>query len=255
MSDTPAPPAAGRRRRRKPWQPVIDWLYTYPLPGLFAFLLRLVYATLRWEVRGREHLAPYWDAGRPVIVGCWHGRLLLIPPVWNRLGRGNVYVLMGRNRNGELITRIVSRFRMKAIRGGSSSGGEAARQRMLEVVRQDPATTLALTPDGPRGPRYVSHLGMAQVSRQLDIPVVWVSATARWCYRVPTWDRFLAPLPFSRVVVEFMAPIHPGDHAELDLPAWRDHLDAAGRRQLLRIDRETGALIEADRALLETGTD
>ncbi len=246
MSGAPPP----RPRRRKRYQLAIDWLYAHVLPGLLAGVLRGLCATLRWDIRGREHLAPYWDGGSPVIVGCWHGRLLLIPWAWEKTGKGEVFVLMGRNRNGELITRIVSHFNMQPVRGGSSAGGEEARREMAELVRRSPRTTLAMTPDGPRGPRYESKMGMAHLSRTLGVPVVWMSATASRSWRFPSWDRFMLPAPFSRVRVEFAPAIVPHDHEGLDLAAWKELLDREGRRQLARLDSELGVLIDDDRPLL-----
>lgn len=195
-------------------------------------------------------MRPFWDEGRPVCVGCWHGRLLLIPYAWQKLGRGETWVLMGSNRNGELITRIVATFNMKAIRGGSRKGGEEARRQMAKVVDESPATTLSLTPDGPHGPRYISKMGMAHVSRSLNIPVVWVSATARWALRFRTWDRFLFPLPFSRVIVEFSAPTFPEAHAQLTLEEYRNELDRKGRALLRALDEEIECLSAEDRRIL-----
>lgn len=214
-------------------------------------MLKAIYATLRLEIRGRENLKPFWDEGRPVICAFWHGRLLLMPYAWWKVGRGEAYILMGRNRNGELITRIVSRFNMKAIRGGSSAGGEEARKEMLEVMARSPRTTLGITPDGPRGPRYESKMGIAWASRTLDVPVIWIAASTRWGLRTTTWDRFLVPLPFSKAVIAFGPPTSPADHADLDLDAWRRLLDAIGRRQTLALDREMGNLAEDDLPLLE----
>lgn len=199
-------------------------------------MLRLACATWRWDVSGLEHVAPFWSGGRPVIICCWHGRLLMLPFTWLRHGSGAIYVLMGRNRNGELITRIVSRFNMKAIRGSSRSGGREARDEMAALVTSSPATTIALTPDGPHGPPLVSKLGAAQLSRQVSIPVVWASAAAAPVWRLPTWDRFELPLPFSRVKVRFSAPMFPQAHEALSLEAYRDALDAFGRAELAQLD-------------------
>jgi lysophospholipid acyltransferase (LPLAT)-like uncharacterized protein len=247
MSDT----TPSRPRRRKRYQLAIDWLYAHVLPGLLAGVLRALCATLRWDIRGREHMAPFWDAGSPVIVGCWHGRLLLIPWAWEKSGKGEVFVLMGRNRNGELITRIVSHFNMQPVRGGSSSGGEEARREMVALVGRSPRTTLAMTPDGPRGPRYTSKMGMAHLSRSTGAPVVWMSAAASRGWRFPSWDRFLLPAPFARVIVDFTPAIDPRDHEDLALEAWKELLDREGRRQLARLDRELGVLIDEDAPLLE----
>jgi lysophospholipid acyltransferase (LPLAT)-like uncharacterized protein len=219
-------------------QRATDWVFAHVFAPFGAALLRLACATWRWEVTGLENVAPFWSAGRPVIVCCWHGRLLMLPFTWLHHGKGDVYVLMGKNRNGELITRIVSRFRMKAIRGSSRSGGKEARDEMLALVQASPATTIALTPDGPHGPALVSKLGAAQLSRQASIPVVWVSAVASWVWRLPTWDRFQLPLPFSRVKVRFAVPLFPQAHETASLEAYRDALDACGRTELAALDAD-----------------
>jgi lysophospholipid acyltransferase (LPLAT)-like uncharacterized protein len=238
-------------KKRKPHQIVIDWLFAYVLAPLFAAILHVLCFTCRWDLRGRENIAPYWDGGKPCIVGCWHGRLVMIPYSWWKMGNGETYVLMGRNRNGELITRIVATFNMKAVRGGSRVGGAEARDAMEEAVRANPNATLSFTPDGPHGPRYVSKMGMAHLSRKLGIPVIWVSASAAGNLRSGTWDRFMLPLPFSKIRVTFEKPIYPADHAALTLEQYRDHIDALGRAYLAANDRAMGILTAEDQALLE----
>lgn len=230
--------APSARRSRSARQRATDWLYAHVLPALLAWGLKALCGTIRWSVEGLEHLTPYWSGGKPVIVACWHGRLIMLPWAWQRHGGGEVYVLMGLNRNGELITRVVSRFRMQAIRGGSRSGGADARAQMAEVVTRSPHSTLALTPDGPHGPPLVSKMGLAQVSRSSDLPVVWASASASRALRMWTWDGFLLPLPFCRVTVRFSPPTLPATHAGASLEGYRDVLDEVGRAELARLDAE-----------------
>jgi lysophospholipid acyltransferase (LPLAT)-like uncharacterized protein len=214
-----------------------DWVFAHILAPILGTILRLVCASIRWRVEGLGNLDPFWAGGRPIIVACWHGRLVMIPEVWRVHGKGDLFVLMGLNRNGELITRIVERFRMGAIRGGSRDGGKWAREQMEQAVRSNPATTLALTPDGPHGPALVSKMGMAHVSRSASLPVTWVSAAASRAVRLPTWDRMVVPLPFSRVVVRFSAPVFPAAWADQPLEAYRDALDEAGRAEQAQVDQ------------------
>lgn len=231
-----APLMAAKRSFRKR---ATDKLFSHLLAPLFGAVLRLLCATVRWKVEGLEHLAPFWGGARPVIVSCWHGRLVMIPWVWLKHGQGQVFVLMGLNRNGELITRIVDVFfRMKAIRGGSRDGGKAAREQMLREVEANPATTLALTPDGPHGPALVSKMGMAHVSRAASLPIVWVAATASRALRLPTWDRMQVPWFFSKVTVRFSAPLFPAAFDQAPLETYRDAVDQVGREHLAALDRD-----------------
>jgi lysophospholipid acyltransferase (LPLAT)-like uncharacterized protein len=93
-------------------------------------------------------------------------------------------------------------------------------------------------------------MGMAQLSRTLSIPVIWVTASARWNLRAPLWDKFMLPLPFSRVVVWFSPPILPADYAHLTLEEYHDAIDQKGRDYLESLDTEAGVLLGEDRALL-----
>ena len=107
-------------RGKKWYQKLIDRFFLL-LPPVLVLILRLLYRTMRWEVRGQDNLTPYWDEGKPVIMAFWHGRLILMPGLWEK--KGNAHVLIGHHRNGELITRVIAAFGIGAIRGGSRSGG------------------------------------------------------------------------------------------------------------------------------------
>ena len=211
------------------------------LAGLLGNLLRLLSATIRWKVEGLENLAPYWGAGSPCIVSVWHGRLVMLPYPCMRHGGGRIYALMGLNRNGELIARIVARFNIGGIRGGSRTGGKEAREEMVQLVARDPATTLIFTPDGPHGPALVSKMGMAHVSRTASLPVIWVSLKASWAGHLGTWDHMEIPLPFCRVTVRFSAPMFPATWAASSLDEYREALDRTGRDELARLDAEFAA--------------
>lgn len=106
------------------------------------------------------------------------------------------------------------------------------------AVSSEPATTLAITPDGPHGPALVSKMGLAHLSRGSALPVVWVSARASWAVRLGTWDRMQLPLPGARVTVRISAPMFPGDWAAASLDEYREAIDRTGRDELARLDEE-----------------
>ena len=57
---------------------------------------------------------------------------------------------------------------------------------------------LAITPDGPRGPRYVVQDGAMALAQVTGLPLVPASYQLRWKIQLKSWDRFQIPLPFSR---------------------------------------------------------
>jgi lysophospholipid acyltransferase (LPLAT)-like uncharacterized protein len=72
----------------------------------------------------------------------------------------------------------------------------------------------AITPDGPRGPFEVPHIGAVRAAQRAGVAIVPVRVVASRAWRARSWDRFLVPKPFARVVITADAPWIPGDGDE-----------------------------------------
>jgi lysophospholipid acyltransferase (LPLAT)-like uncharacterized protein len=62
-----------------------------------------------------------------------------------------------------------------------------------------------ITPDGPRGPRFKFKMGailLAQMSGRPMLPMAYAASRA-WLVK---WDKFVIPVPFSRIAVAIGAP-------------------------------------------------
>ena len=66
---------------------------------------------------------------------------------------------------------------------------------------------LAVTPDGPRGPRYRVQEGIVALSQITGHPIVPVSACIHWKKCFKSWDAFQFPLPFTKCDVRIGEPI------------------------------------------------
>jgi lysophospholipid acyltransferase (LPLAT)-like uncharacterized protein len=139
---------------------------------------------------------------RNVIYAFWHGHLLYL--MYRYRGSG-VYILVSQSRDGEMLSQILRYFGLPTIRGSSSRG---ARRSLLELVRRARAgASAALAPDGPRGPRHRAQSGIITLAQLTEIPIIPVAVGARWKIEFQSWDRFLLPLPYSRVVVAYGEPV------------------------------------------------
>jgi lysophospholipid acyltransferase (LPLAT)-like uncharacterized protein len=79
----------------------------------------------------------------------------------------------------------------------------------MEIVRKvHGGYHAAFTPDGPRGPRYTVQPGIVAVAKTTGAAILPVTYSARWKKVFRSWDAFLMPLPFSRVVVVYGEPIY-----------------------------------------------
>ena len=167
-------------------------------------------STLRCEYTGEATVFQEPEV-RPVIFCLWHNRLAICMHVFSRFAcqrqpEPKLAAMVSASRDGALLSSILKRFKVHAVRGSSSRRGAQAVLEMVRLTKQ--GFDLAITPDGPRGPRYVAQLGaiwLAQLSGVPLVPVL-VDFTSKW--DLNSWDQFQIPKPLSRCVIRFAPHIH-----------------------------------------------
>ena len=190
--------------------------------------------TTRWTLDGEAHAAPYL-AGQPVIAAFWHERLPLMPQLCEmararRPGGGlRMHVLVSQSRDGRFIGAVLRRFRLQVVLGSSSKGGAVGMRALLSLLAD--GGQIAVTPDGPRGPRRVAAAGVAQMAAASGIAVLPCSAQISRRRVMRSWDRMVIPLPFARGVIVCGAPILvPPEGWQNALPQIQAALNAAADR-------------------------
>jgi len=175
------------------------------MAGLFgSWLIRIWMRTIRYEsAHHGENLLP----DRPHLPGryiyaFWHENLLTLAYQYARHG---IAVLISRHADGQLIAEICGRLGYVAVRGSTTRGGVEALRGML---RASGVGHLAVTPDGPRGPRGQVQPGLVFLAAHTGLPIVPVSVSYSRCWRVRSWDRFVVPKPFSRAIYMVGGAIH-----------------------------------------------
>jgi lysophospholipid acyltransferase (LPLAT)-like uncharacterized protein len=189
-------------------------LRTAPVQVLVARLaaayVRFVYATSRWTVIGFEQADALIAQGRPVIGCFWHGRMMMWPRFWAR--RMRVSMLVSDHQDGRLIARTIARFGIETVTGSTSRGGAAALRNMIEALAA--GSCVAVTPDGPRGPRMRAASGMAMIAKLSGVAVFPASYSTNRAITLWSWDRFLLALPVGRGVFLCGEPVHVGRDAD-----------------------------------------
>jgi lysophospholipid acyltransferase (LPLAT)-like uncharacterized protein len=166
-----------------------------------ATILKTLFLTLRLRIEDRSGVLKE-DAGSPVIVCFWHNRILGITFAFDRIypkKRAGVTVLTSPSKDGEILAQLVGAFGMKAVRGSSSRRGSRALLELVKLIRS--GRDIAITPDGPRGPRYALGPGIILLAQTTGTRIVPAHASFSRCVRMKTWDGFIIPLPFSKVSV------------------------------------------------------
>ncbi len=169
-----------------------------------VFLLeRLVTGSLRCRWRDSSGLAKARE-NQPVIFCLWHNRLFT-SMVFHRRHSRRLAALVSASKDGALLTAVLQAFGVEQVRGSSSRRGPQA---MLELTsRAELGYDLALTPDGPRGPRYVAQDGAIALAQLTGLPIIPVTCNTGWKICLKSWDRFQIPLPFSTCEMILNQPI------------------------------------------------
>jgi lysophospholipid acyltransferase (LPLAT)-like uncharacterized protein len=165
------------------------------------------------------------------IFSFWHETLLL-PAM--RYSRMPIDVLISQHADGELIARACRHLGLGTIRGSSTRGGAEA---LRQFLNRDTARHIAITPDGPRGPRREVQPGIVYLAARTGIPIVPVGFAFHRCWRLPSWDRFAVPWPFSPAVGVLGEPLHvPADVDRRELLLWRKKLQTAMDRVMAQAE-------------------
>jgi lysophospholipid acyltransferase (LPLAT)-like uncharacterized protein len=195
------------------------------VPRLVWALLWVVSLTWRFEEIAVEGVTPLifgLEAGARIFC-FWH-QCVLPCTVYYR--RSHATILISRSFDGELITRILEHFGFHAVRGSSSRGAKEGLLGLARVIEKGgPAI---FTADGPRGPIYRTKMGPIKLAQTTGAPIGCFHLEPEHAWTVRSWDRFLVPKPFTRIVVSWGPWTRvPADLADDEFESRREELNAA----------------------------
>ena len=175
------------------------------IPGLIVFLLRALALTLRFRVDDRCGITR--GAMEPFIGAFWHNRILAIPVAYQRYCRGRRgHCLTSPSKDGAILAGVMARFGIGSVRGSSSRRGTTALRELAAIL--EAGEDVAITPDGPRGPKYQLSPGIIKLAQISGVPVMPIHVSYSRYWELKSWDAFRIPKPFARVEVVF-GPLYP----------------------------------------------
>lgn len=198
-------------------------------------VIRSLMASVRFETENEPEHGLRIN-GKPVLGLCWHGHLLVF--AFRQRGAG-LATLISQSKDGEYIARVVQRWGFTVLRGSSSRGGSGALRSMVRVLRD--GQSLAVTPDGPRGPRRRLKPGSLLAARMSGVPILPTAAAATRAWWLGGWDRFLVPKPLARVRLVYGQPrTIPRDADDADLARIGDEIETEMNALTERAERALG---------------
>ena len=164
------------------------------IPYLAYLLVRAIYLTCKKTF----HL-PNKIPNEPIIFAFWHGELLMQAfgyPFCRTKERHNISVISSTHFDGQLMTKFDEYFKFKTIKLEKKKPIRA----LLEAIKRlKDGGDLAITPDGPRGPRHEVQVGIVTIAQKADAYIVIQNFSASNFWRINSWDKFIIPKPFSKL--------------------------------------------------------
>jgi lysophospholipid acyltransferase (LPLAT)-like uncharacterized protein len=180
----------------------INWLSPIKrcLARALAFLLKLWTKTLSVAIDEESLRLLEHHKNTSKICALWHNRLFIAAHLFQKYFQDTaMYGLISPSRDGAWLSEIYTNMGIRIIRGSSKRGGSDALLAMINTIRA--GHSVAITPDGPRGPCYHVKPGIAILAKETQTPIMLVSIDIPRAWQVNSWDRFYIPKPFSTISV------------------------------------------------------
>ncbi len=198
--------------------------------GLLFAILRIVGSTMRVTTENFPK-----DDAKSIICG-WHGRSFVFGNFYRKRG---YWVVISQSRDGDIQNHIFSKLGYKTIRGSTGRGGVRAAIEAIRALRE--GGTMAMTPDGPRGPSHVVQGGVMLMALKSGAALIPVGISARPRLLIKSWDRFMVPVPFARGIMIFGEPMSiPQGADEEAVEAVRLQLESEMNRLEIEAEQRLG---------------
>lgn len=201
---------------------------------LIYWITRLFTATIRFRIHPDFNHIEYFDPNKkaePVIFCIWHNRLFLCLACYFKYAvrpqpSRHMAALVSASRDGGMLTRVLELYHIKPIRGSSSRRGGQALIELHSCAHK--GLDLAVTPDGPRGPKYKIQKGVITMAQVTGLPILPVTYHLSHKYTLKSWDGFQIPFPFCTCTISIGHPIRiPKELTDEERETWRQKVNQA----------------------------
>lgn len=159
------------------------------------------------KIVGNEHAEKLIEKGEPIIPCYWHQMHIFGSWYMRRLQKRGLKIgfLISPSVDGEVPAKIIESWGAVAIRGSSNRTGAKALKDMYNTITKDKVSPVT-TSDGPTGPVHIFKQGAVMLSQLTQSPMLPIAYAASRYWELKTWDKFIIPKPFSRIVIAVGQP-------------------------------------------------
>ena len=177
---------------------------------LITILSFLIFATLRKKRVNHDKIKTIEQSNSNVIYAFWHGRLF--PMGFMRYKKRKYKTIISNHQDGEIIAKVLKYLGVGAIRGSvnrmprngkkfKNRGGSRVIRNSIEAIKN--GYSIVITPDGPKGPERKFKTNSLKIAQETNSYIIPVSYSCSSYFTIKSWDKFIIPKPFSKLVLVY----------------------------------------------------
>jgi lysophospholipid acyltransferase (LPLAT)-like uncharacterized protein len=178
------------------------------LGPLVRLLFAIIWSSCRVRVEGESNIDALVQSGKPFIPCYWHQHHFFCSWYMRRLIQRGLKIgfLISPSRDGDIPAKMARSWGGLVIRGSTTRTGAQAMRDMYNIIVKDGVSPVT-TSDGPQGPIHVFKLGDILLSQFTQAPLLPLSYAANRAWQLKSWDKFLIPKPFAKIVITIGEPV------------------------------------------------
>ncbi len=199
-----------RRSKRTSRRMSVGRRFVYAIgKQLLRFILFVLTSSYRFEkVFGSDIVDRLVENKNQAYVPVlWHAQQIVTAHAirgWIRRGFKVGYIISA-SVDGEVAADIAKSWGAEVIRGSAQDTGALVLRDAMQLMKR--GVSVVTVSDGPLGPPFEVKTGTVIMARIAGAPMVPIVCAASSAWTMKTWDHFMIPKPFARVVVAVGEPI------------------------------------------------
>jgi hypothetical protein len=179
--------------------------------NLITPVIIILCKTLRINEVNKSKIDELISNNRNIVFAFWHGTML-VP--WYLLKHYSPYAIVSQSKDGSILVNVLNKWNYKVERGSSSKDGKEVLEKLIYQAQNN--NTIAITPDGPRGPEKVMKAGAVIIAKKAAVPLVLIGVGYNKKRVLRSWDSFEIPKFFSKTKIVYSEPIYIDKNLDFD---------------------------------------
>ena len=162
-------------------------------------LFFFVEKTSQWKIRGTRAFKECLKSSKPLLVCTWHGSFIF-PLFFLKNNHTEASVVSSTHKDSLVLGKVLQYYGFNLIKGSSTRGSTNVLKQMIKCFRKS-GSVIAITNDGPKGPPKIAKQGSLNLAYKMDSEIIFISGKSSKFWKLPTWDSFVLPKPFSKNII------------------------------------------------------